>query len=188
MKTCEACGLPAPSTTLACALCATPFPTGPCSYRLEQEEDGYRWTTDGALAATAVLRDGTWDVRDAETAQVALTLIPVEVDGVTKVALVDHRARLVATFAPGGGETHGLGVVRDSYERILLVVRDDGPTGIHVIDAEGNVLALASGLPRGKAGLDVLVTSSGQPRSTTLVFGVGLAIQLLRVGHLRNAA
>ena len=78
MKTCEACGLPAPTTTEACALCAAPFPSpGPSSFRLARQGADYRWSVDGEVVATASLDDGRWEVVDAHTGTPAMTLIPV---------------------------------------------------------------------------------------------------------------
>lgn len=129
--------------------------------------------------AWAVERDGRWDVTDADTGHVAVSVIPATTNGRPKVALVDHRARLVATFTPNGTDRDGLGLVLDSYERLLMAVRTDGPTGTHVIDAAGTVLALTDRHP-GSGEVDILLTGAGAPRTETLVFGVTLALELLR--------
>lgn len=184
--------MPAPSSTQACGFCARPFDAGPVTYRLAEAGSGaFRWTVDGEERATAALRDGTWDLYDLEGARPAATLVPVEVDGVTRVALVDHRARLVATFSPPpveGGP--GLGIVRDGYDRVLLLVRADGPTGIHMIDAGGNVVALAGQVgAEGRVGLDLLVLGRAAERITLmLVLGVSLLLELGRVGRLGRVA
>lgn len=177
--------MPAPSSTRACGYCERPFAVaGPVGFRLSPAGTGFRWTVDGDEVATAVERDGNWDVFDLEGTRPALTVVPVEVDGATRVALVDHRSRLVATFSPDERGGAGIGVVRDGYDRILMLVRSDGPTGIHVIDSLGNVLALAS---RGeRVGLDVLVLAAGP--DTLLVLGVTLLLELVRGGTLRRAA
>lgn len=178
--------MPAPSQTRACGYCERSFATGgPVTYRLTQATDGYRWTVDDDEVATASWRDGTWDVYDLEGTRPALTLVPVDVDGTTRVALVDHRRRLVATFAPTEGQG-GIGVIRDGYDRVMMLVRGDGPTGVHVIDSKGNVLALAGRLAdRERVGLDVLVLGDDSP---LLVLGVSLLVELVRVGELRRAA
>lgn len=155
------------------------------TYRLAVVADGYRWTVDGDEVATAQWRDGTWDVYDLEGTRPAMTLVPVDVDGTTRVALVDHRNRIVATFVPDLAGRGGIGVVRDGYDRILMLVRGDGPTGVHVIDSVGNVLALASRpADHERVGLDLLVLSPG----SLLVLGVSLLVELVRVGSLRRAA
>ena len=58
--------------------------------------------------------------------------------------------------------------------------RADGPTGVHVIDESGNVLALIS---RDDDSTDILLTGAGAPRLETLAFGVTLSLELLRPGH-----
>lgn len=180
--------MPAPPSTRACGYCDRSFSTsGPVTYRLTPSTDGYRWTVGDDEIATASWRDGTWDVYDLEGTRPALTLVPVDVDGTTRVALVDHRRRIVATFAPDerSGQA-GIGVIRDGYDRILMLVRGDGPTGVHVIDSVGNVLALASRVSdRDRVGLDVLVLGDDSP---LLVLGVSLLVELVRVGELRRAA
>ena len=183
--------MPAPTTTQACGFCARPFDVGPVTYRLAATRaDAYRWTVDDDEVVTASWRDGTWDLYDLSGARPAMTLVPVDVDGATRVALVDHRNRVVATFTPATTEGTGLGVVRDGYDRILLLVRGDGPTGIHVIDADGNVVALAGRVGHDERfGLDVLVLGRVADRATVnLVLGLSLLLELNRVGELRRAA
>ena len=191
VKTCAACGLPAPSSTLACALCSQPFPgQGPVSYRLTAHDDGYRWLLDGEEVAAGLWRDGTWNVVDSHSGKIAVTLIGVATEGRTKVAMVDHLSRVVATFTPAEpGVTSASGVVRDSYDQVLMAVRADGPTGVHVIDTSGQVLALASRLPvRTAPGLDLLLTRVGASRRESILFGLSLALELLRVGDLHGVS
>jgi hypothetical protein len=185
--------MPAPTSTSRCGYCERPFgAVGPVTYRLTEWSGGFRWTVDDDEVATAVCHDGTWDVYDlGGDSRPALTLVPVDLDGFVRVALVDHRSRLVATYAPDCGNGNGIGVIRDSYDRIMMLVRGDGPSGMHVIDSAGNVLALASRLPdREHVGLDVLVLSrqSDPAPGALLVLGLGLLLELVRVGELRRAA
>lgn len=187
MKTCSACGLPAPSTTLACALCSHPFPNqGPATYRLESRPGGYRWLLDGEEMVTVTGRDGSWDVVDTTSGKLAVTLIGASHDTPTRVAMVDHRHRTVATFIPAEESAWPIsGFVHDSFGNLMMAVREDGPTGIHVVDVEGRVLALASRRGRGRsAGLDLLLTRAGASRNETIVFGVSLVLELLRSGQL----
>lgn len=180
MKTCSACGLPAPSTTLACALCAQPFPDqGPTSYRLERHKGGYRWLLDGEEVVSAVRRDGSWDVVDAASGKLAVTLVAISNASRCRVALVDHRRRSVATFVPAGDDGPAMGLVYDSHERVLMAVRGDGPTGIHLVDADGQVLALASRHREDRGGLDLLLTRAGDRRNESVVFAVSLTLELL---------
>lgn len=190
MKTCQACGMPAPASTDACGFCTRPFPSsGPVAYRLRSDGDGYRWTGDDDGMATATWRHGTWNISDVSDTRPAMTLVPVDVDGETRVALVDHRSRLVATYMPSPGHGTDVGVVRDNHEQILLLARNDGPTGIHVVDATGNVVALASRVDGGtRGGLDVLLMDRAVTTGGSLVLGLTLLLELARLGELRRVA
>jgi hypothetical protein len=188
VKTCEGCGLPAPLSTEKCALCTRPFAGTSHSYRLASKGESYRWTEDGEVRATALWRDGTWDIVNGATGRVDVTLIAVETDGVRRVAIVDHRARTAATYTPADEEdVAGLGMVRDSFNEPQMLVRGDGPTGVHVVDTEGRVVALASPIEDSPTGLDVVVTGAGSDHSR-LLLGVSLALELLRAGGLRRVA
>lgn len=140
---------------------------------------------DDETIVTAVCRNGSWDVIDADSGRVAVTLIGIVHEERTRVAMVDHRHRAVATFIPADADaSSGYGLVRDSYDRVMMAVRSDGPTGIHVVDTDGRVLALASRNPGRAGGMDLLVTRAGATRNETVVFGVSLALELLRSGQL----
>ena len=169
-------------------MCETAFvPAGPSSFRLTPADSGFVWGADGRDVAVAQLRDGRWDVVDVDTGHVAVTLIPAQTADGCKIALIDHRARLVATFTPGLEDRNGLGLLLDSYERLLMAVRADGPSGTHVIDADGNVLALASTPGPASGEIDILLTGAGALRTETLVFGVTLALELVRRGAFTTA-
>ena len=66
----------------------------------------------------------------------------------------------------------------DGLDRLVFALRGDGPTGIHVIDPRGDVVALASRASGQAGGLDVLVTDAGSGAVTTLVLGLLLAVEL----------
>ena len=184
MRICTACGLPAPVTTSACALCAHSFlDQGPACYRLERHRGGYRWLLDGEEVVTATCRDGVWDVVDADSGRVAVTLIGVSREDRTRVAVVDHRHRTVATFVPAEEASGGCGLVSDTYGQVMMALRSDGPTGIHVVDRNGRVLALVSRRRR-SVGLDLLMTRAGGSGNESIVFGISLALELLRAGEL----
>ncbi len=181
MKTCTACGLPAPSSTLACALCAHPFPDqGPASYRLEGHSGGYRWVLDGEEVVSAVDSGGRWDVVDSDSGKIAVTLIGTTEENGNRIAMVDHRHRAVATFFPGGHDASTIGLVRDTRDRVIMAVRADGPTGTHLVDNGGKVLALASRHRPSRRSLDLLVTRAGASRNETIVFAVSLTLELMR--------
>ena len=185
MKTCEGCGLPAPLSTEHCALCGTPFRRPvPTSYRLTAtgRSGAYRWTVEGDEVANAVWRDATWDIAEPTPGQVNVTVIPVASHGddVQRFAIVDHRGRMATTYSSGDG------IVRDSHGDPMLLVRGDGPTGVHIVDRDGVVLALGSTVSDEKGGLDVLVTPAGlAEQRRRLLLGVSLAVELARAATRR---
>ncbi len=193
MKICTACGLPAPLTTSACALCSHSFPDqGPACYRFERHHGGYRWLLDGEETVKATCRDGLWEVVGAGGGggKVAVTLIGVFREERTRVAMVDHRHRTVAMFVPTEADaSSGRGLVGDTYDQVVMALRADGPTGMHVVDRHGRVLALISSRPRGgRDGLDLLITRAGGSGHESVLFAVSLALEVLRAGELVSRA
>jgi len=135
---------------------------------------------DGEEVVSATRREGSWDVVDSESGKVAVSLVATSEEHGSRVAMVDHRHRAVAAFLPSRGERNSIGLVRDSHDGVLMAVRADGPTGIHVVDTEGRVLALASRHREDRPGLDLLITRAGASRNETIVFAVSLTLELLR--------
>lgn len=164
-------------------MCAKPFRrTTPTSYRLSSHSGSYRWTVDNAEVATAAWRDGTWDLADSATEQVNVTVIPVatSAEAPDRVAIVDHRGRMAVTFAAEDC------IVRDSHGEPMLLVRGDGPTGIHVVDRDGIVLALGSPLPGNRVGMDFLITPAGLGDRCRILLGLSLALTVMRVTAIRT--
>lgn len=171
----------------------TPMPTPAersVAFRLTTAGGRFRWTQSRAEVASAVWRDHCWDIHRAVDDKVVLSLVGGLVGGHTRVALVDHITRRTATFAAAEPMSRSqIGVVRDSSDGVLMVVRADGPTGLHVINPVGELLALSSRRrPPDSHGCDVLVTPAGAAGGEALMFGVTLALELLRAGGLRRAA
>lgn len=188
MKTCTACGLPAPPATAVCALCSRSFPSQrPAFYRLERHRGEYRWLLDGDEVATASWRDGSWDVAEANSGNVAVTLIATTRGDRTHVAMVHHRLRTTATFTLWeSGASPDCGLVRDTHGKAVMALRGDGPTGSHLVDPHGRVLALITRRWGGRAGLDLLATRAGGSGNECMILGVGLALQLLATGELAD--
>lgn len=160
------------------------------AYRLLAAGGRFRWIENRTEVASAVWRDHCWDVRRAADDGVLLSLVGGSVGGRTRVALVDHVSRRAATFAAAEPMSRShIGVVRDSRDGVLMVVRADGPTGLHIINPVGELLALSSRrrLPEGH-GCDILVTPAGGADGAVLILGVTLALELLRAGGLRRVA
>ena len=158
-------------------------------YRLSTGSGRFRWSCDGREVAAARWRDHCWDVEDSVLGAVVLSLVGGSYLGHTRVALVDHPGRRTLTFAPGDPLSRAhIGTVRDSDGDPVALIRADGPTGLHVIDPRGGMLALTSRRRRPAAGCDVLVLPAAAAVGTTLVLGLTLALELLRTGGLRSAA
>ena len=160
------------------------------AYRLTAAGGRFRWIQGRSEVASAVWRDHCWDVHRSADDRVLLSLVGGSVGGRSRVALVDHVTRQSATFAAAEPMSRAqIGVVRDSSDGILMVVRADGPTGLHVINPVGELLALSSRRrPPESHGCDILITPAGSAGGGALLFGVTLALELLRAGGLRRVA
>lgn len=139
--------------------------------------------------ASAVWRDHCWDVHGGADDATLLSLVAGSVDGRTRIAMVDHKNRRAATFSAAEPMSRShIGMVRVSSDAPLMLIRADGPTGLHIINPVGELLALSSRRrPPDGHGCDVLVTPEGALYDP-LLFGVTLALELLRTGALRRAA
>lgn len=161
------------------------------TYHLGAAAGRLRWVHDHRVAATAVWREHCWDLYEDSAGPALLSVVAGSVDGHTRVALVDHANRTIATFSSAEPMTREhIGVVRDNFGAVQMLVRADGLAGLHVIDPTGVVLALTSRrrLPDGH-GSDLLVTPAGEAAGTThQLFGLTLSLELLRSGHLRSVA
>ena len=158
-------------------------------YRLSTASGRFRWTCEGREVATAWWRDHCWDLRDSATGAVVLSLVGGSYLGHTRVALVDHPGRRTFTFAPGEPVSRAhIGTLTDTDGAAVVLVRADGPTGLHVIDAGGGMLALTSRRRGPGSGCDLLLLPAGAALGTTLVLGLTLALELLRSGGLRSVA
>lgn len=166
-----------------------PQPGAAVRYRLSVGSGRFRWTLDGREVATAWWRDHCWDLQEGAGGGVALSLVGGSYLGHTRVALVDHPGRRTFTFSPAEPVSRAhIGTLAGSDGTPVALVRADGPTGLHVMDPAGAMLALTSRRRRPAAGCDVLVLPAGAAVGTTLLLGLTLALELLRTGGLRSVA
>lgn len=165
-------------------------PPEPVAYRLAATAGRYRWSLEHREVASALWREHCWDVHHNEQGRVLVSLVAGLDRGPTKVALIDHERRRTATFTAADPMSRAyIGEVTDNYGETTMVVRADGPAGLHVIDPAGALLVLTSRNRRRDAhACDVLVTAAGLAHGTGLVLGVTLALELLRSGALRRVA
>ena len=73
----------------------------------------------------------------------------------------------------------------DPQGRPMLMLRPDGSQAAHLVDRQGDVVAVAS-WEDPDAPTDLLVTAHGIGQSLALVFGMFLSLELER--HARRAA
>jgi hypothetical protein len=151
----------------------------PVAFALERNDGQFRWITDRALVATAVLVDGLWQLHDARSSHV-VTLVPIG-DG-PGTALVGPDASLLGRIR---ATDDGGSAVIDPEGRAVLVLRPDGSQGAHLVDRRGEVVAMAS-WEDPEAATDLLVTAHGTGQSLAMVFGVFLSLELER--HSRRTA
>jgi hypothetical protein len=77
------------------------------------------------------------------------------------------------------GGRPGAATTCDDGGESVLVLRSDGPTGSHMVDQQGDVVAVSSwGDAPGIT--DLLITANGTHQSLALVFGLVLAAELAR--------
>jgi hypothetical protein len=160
--------------------------------------------TDDSAAVTRELWNGAksgaeWTVTNTDGCEIARLLPLLTTQGLSVTLLDPQLNGLGSVFARttdnntterGRRTSRDLAIVRDGDGRSSHVVRSDGPTGLHVVDASGAVVVLGSRAEEGD-GLDVLVlpqVAVGPQRvATTTVFGVITSLcvaELLRVGAL----
>jgi len=157
-------------------------------YRVTPGAACYRWLRhDSVVVLEAHDCDGIWHLCLPGSTQPVLTLLGVAVATGTAPALVDPDGSLVASLTIPETGTPTVAVVRDRDDSVVTVARGDGPGAIHLVDARGEVTALASRAGNGRrVGLDVLVTRPTGDEA--LLFGILLGLELLRLGHLRVAS
>jgi hypothetical protein len=153
------------------------------------------------IALWSGVRTGAeWSVREASNHSELARLLPLKTTEGLSVTLLDPELNsLGSVFARTGDDTttergrkpnRDVAVVRDHDGRSTHVVRSDGPTGLHIVDATGAVVVFAS---RGDDPdvLDVLVLpavlDSRSEQQTDAGFAAVTALcvcELLRVGAL----
>jgi hypothetical protein len=151
----------------------------PVAFALERRANGFRWVTDNAIVASAWMIDGLWQLHDARGSHV-VTLVPFG-DG-PGIALVGPEAQLLGRIRP---HEEGGTVTTDAEGRAVLVLRPDGIQAAHLVDRNGDVVAMVS-WETPDASTDMLVTAHGTGQSLALVFGMFLSLELDR--QTRRAA
>ena len=188
--------MPAPVSTTHCAYCSSEFPlVQTAAFSLLPSAEGYRWLSHEGPLAEARLESGLWQIHGYHRGERLLTLVAIEVDRQIRVALLNSWLRSIATVvvdpAALGRKTKGkrdLGFIRNRKDETVLAIFGDGPTGVHLVNRDSEVIALASTFPGRRRGLDVIVTSPEAAPTPVTLGGVLLAVELARAGQLRSVS
>jgi hypothetical protein len=184
VKNCDSCGCPAPGPRLSCAWCDEPLTTAaPVTFVVERSDERFEWLADGTVVAAAVRLHGLWQIADARGRHV-VTLMPLNQprhNDRAALALVGPSARLLGTvyYDESISGQPGAATTCDGDGESVLVMRGDGATGSHMVDRNGEIVAVSSWGDRPGA-TDLLVTATGTHQSLALVFGLVLAAELSR--------
>ena len=183
MKTCHSCGCPSSASRSACAFCdARLTAASPVAFAVAHSDERVEWIAEDAVVADATPVHGLWRIVDAHGRHVVtlMPLSPAAGEDHPAVALVGPSARVLGTIHRDEDDRgRSDAITRDDDGLTVLVMRGDGPTGSHIIDCEGEVVAVSSwGEHDGVT--DLLVTASGSRQSLALVFGLVLAGELTR--------
>ena len=191
MRCCQACSLPLADSVDCCAFCGRPVDASKL-FEMRPAGRGFAWREPAAPTPTAHARleNGLWAISTPTCTNGPLTFI--EGGTLGTYAVIDEALRPWATLAlhpPGSPHRPGDGSLAGRLTTAsgrAFFVRTDGPTGLHVVDADGDVAAIAScapGLPL--AGFDVLVLP-GQPYVQPVAyFAALLGLALVRLPQPR---
>ncbi|MDA8373912.1 MAG: hypothetical protein M0Z91_06660 [Actinomycetota bacterium] len=187
MKTCQSCGLPAAVSMTRCAFCGKEL-QGAGTYELTPHSTHFAFSAPGAALADARLERGVWRIYERGSSEPRLSLLPMLRQGRYSVALLDEGMARAATVVvrtrvePGAPERL-LAAVNDDV-RTSMVIYTDGPTGLHMVNRLGDVVALASPRAGGAmAGLDIASMGSDRLAAPAQLFGIFLSLILARVAH-----
>ncbi|MDA8386176.1 MAG: hypothetical protein M0Z88_07950 [Actinomycetota bacterium] len=185
MRTCQYCGLPAAASVTRCAYCGKDM-VGTGTYELVPRSTHFALGTPGSALAEARLEGGVWRIYGRGSTDASLSMLPMRRQGRYSVALLDEALSRAATVVvrtrsePGGPERL-LAAVNDDV-RTSLVIYTDGPTGLHMVNRLGDVVALASPKPGGAmAGLDIISMGSDRMAEPVQIFGIFLSLILARL-------
>ena len=181
MRICETCGCPAHASRSTCGWCGTGFAAAdPVNFVVQRSTNRFCWTNQGTVVAEAFMVHGVWQIQDARGRHV-VTLMPLAPTADrAELALVGPTARLIGTVDRGDDDRgRADATARDGSGRGVLVMRSDGPTGGHIVDRTGEIVAITSWDDE-TASTDLLVTALGARQPLSMVFGLVLAIELER--------
>lgn len=180
--------MPAPELSETCAYCAQRF-DAPSTFELRADLTGFVWRTPKMEIAQARIEDGIWRLYANGSQRPAISMLAIRRDGRYTVALLDEALDKIATVVVRLENTQlarskrFIAVVNDDHQTVM-VIHGDGPTGYHLVNKLGDVLALAS--PKdgfALSGLDVLLTGARSASKPLEIFAILLAVVLSRVSE-----
>lgn len=187
---CVACGLPAPNDSTACAYCGQHY-NAPCTFELVPGRTSFIWRTAAVDLAEARIEDGIWRLYAPSAQRPQVSMLAIRRESRYTVALLDQDLNKLATVIvrcddfSSNASKRFLAVVNDD-SKTNVVVHGDGPTGYHLVDRFGEILAIAS--PREGfvlAGFDVLLTASKFVWKPLEIFGILFSIVLANVSDAK---
>ncbi|MDA8195917.1 MAG: hypothetical protein M0019_01685 [Actinomycetota bacterium] len=192
MKSCAACGLPAPDESLACAFCGQLY-AQPANFSLLPTATSFTWIAGETELAEARIEDGIWRIYSPNSEKPLISLLAIRRDNKFTAALLDRDLSRVASVVirvrdpklegPGSHVVSNrfVAVVNDEL-RTVLVIHGDGPTGFHFVNRLGDVVALAS--PREGfvlSGFDAIVTGRSYEFRPLELFSILLSLILAQL-------
>ncbi len=180
--------MPAPESSQKCAYCAQHF-NAPSTFELKADLTGFIWRTPEIEIAQARIEDGIWRLYVNGAQRPAISMLAIRRDGRYSVALLDEALDKIATVVVRLDPTQlprskrFIAVVNDDAQTVM-VIHGDGPTGYHLVNKLGDVLALAS--PKegfALTGLDVLLTGASYGGRPVEFFAILLAVILARLSE-----
>lgn len=137
---CPVCSMPNAAGRSVCCYCGARLSR---LTTLTRGKGWAAWDESGVMLALARRRKAGWDISMSSSAKPRLALRPTDQAGVQSV--LDGDSREIGTLIShpeGRGRDRVL--LCDDTGACLLALRSDGPTGLHVVDGDGEVLAMAS--------------------------------------------
>ncbi len=192
MKTCAACGLPAPDESLACAFCGQLY-AHPTNFSLVPTQTSFSWIAGETELAEARIEDGIWRLYSQNSEKPIISLLAIRRENKFTAALLDRDLARVANVVvrirdpklelnnDRVAANRFVAVVNDEL-RTVLVIHGDGPTGFHFVNRLGDVVALAS--PRegfALSGFDALITGGSYEFRPLELFSILLSIMLAQL-------
>lgn len=155
----------------------------PLGLTLAPTAGGFSLREGNEEVLTARCEGGQWTLLEPD-GQVFCDLLPLDIGDATAVCVLEPGMTTRATVYSLDGQGRDVAMVRDGHGEPILVVRSDGPTGLHVVDMNGDVVAIAGSERKSDPVLEVLVLAGCSNNTAFGVVAALLSVQLERAGLL----